>query len=103
MHLLFAAGFSNEVLQAACWTLIHSLWQGVIAAVMAALIITFTKKSAASVRYNLLIAVLFVFVLSISITAARQLLAGNEGESKEDDKTQLRPIVSGKGKGAGKR
>jgi beta-lactamase regulating signal transducer with metallopeptidase domain len=80
MHLLFAGGFSNEVLQAVCWTLVHSLWQGVIAAVMAALTITFTKKSAASVRYNLLIAVLFVFVLSISITAARQLLSGNEGE-----------------------
>src|SRR5918996_406771 len=79
MQLLFIGGFSNGVLQAVCWTLIHSFWQGLIAAVIAALIVTFTKRSAASVRYNLLIAVLFLFVLSISITATRQLLSGGKG------------------------
>ena len=70
---LFTGGLSNAVLQAICWTLIHSLWQGVIAAVIAALIVTFTKRSAASVRYNLLVGVLLVLVVSISITAVRQL------------------------------
>ena len=79
MQLLFTGGLSNEVLQAVCWTLLHSLWQGLIAAVIAALIVTFTKRSAASVRYNLLMAVLFLFVLSISITATRQFLSGSNG------------------------
>ena len=70
---LFTGGLSNAVLQAICWTLIHSVWQGVIAAVIAALIVTFTKRSAASVRYNLLVGVLLVLVVSISITTVRQL------------------------------
>jgi bla regulator protein blaR1 len=81
MDLLFTEVPSNDVLQAVCRTLIHSLWQGLIAAAMAALIVTFTKRSAASVRYNLLIAVLFLFVVSISVTATRQLLLGSRGES----------------------
>lgn len=79
MQLLFTGELSNAVLQAICWTLIHSLWQGLIAAVIVALIVTFTKRSAASVRYNLLVAVLSFFILGISITAARQLQSAGSG------------------------
>lgn len=74
MHLLTAI-LPPEILQAICWTLIHSLWQGLIAAVVAALVITVTKRSAASLRYNLLLAVLMLFILAISMTAQRQLLS----------------------------
>jgi beta-lactamase regulating signal transducer with metallopeptidase domain len=80
MDLLFTGVPSNDVLQAVCRTLIHSLWQGLIAAAVAALIVTFTKRSAASIRYNLLIAVLCLFVLSISVTAIRQLLSASKKE-----------------------
>ena len=73
MHVLFTAILSDEVLQAVCWTLIHSLWQGLVAAVIAALIITLTKRSSANLRYNLLIAVLALFFVTVSITAKREL------------------------------
>lgn len=82
MQLLFAGGLSNAVLQAICWTLVHSLWQGLIAAVIVALIVSFTKRSAASVRYNLLVAVLSFFILTISITAARQLQSAGSGSDQ---------------------
>jgi bla regulator protein blaR1 len=69
MHLLFT-GLPDGVLQAICQVLIHSLWQGLIAGVLAALVITFTKRSGAVVRYNLLLVVLLLFVLATGITAA---------------------------------
>jgi bla regulator protein blaR1 len=71
MQLLFT-GLPNAVLQAICQMLIHSLWQGLIAGVLAALIITFTRRSGAVVRYNLLLVVLLLFVLGIGITASKQ-------------------------------
>jgi bla regulator protein blaR1 len=69
MHLLFT-WIPEAVLQGICQVLIHSLWQGLVAAVLAALIITFTKRSGAVVRYNLLLVVLLLFVLGTGITAA---------------------------------
>ncbi len=49
------------------WTLIHSLWQGIITALIAALLITTTKKLTSIVRYRLLGCVLIGFLI-ISIT-----------------------------------
>ena len=76
MHLLFTAAFSNEFFQALCWTLMHSIWHGLIAAIITAVIVTLTKRSSASVRYNLLIAVLILFIFSTGITAYRQFQFG---------------------------
>src|SRR5258706_7089865 len=74
MHFLFLQGwFSEQLLKAIGWTLIHSLWQGLLAAVLAGLIIMGTKKSAARHRYNLLGAVLFLFIISGVITFLQQL------------------------------
>jgi beta-lactamase regulating signal transducer with metallopeptidase domain len=73
MHLLFKEWVSPELVQAICWTLIHSLWQGLIGAVAVALIITLTRRSPAFIRYNLLIAVLFLFIVSAGFTLYRQL------------------------------
>src|SRR5690348_10387622 len=90
MRLLFTGGLPDAVLQAICWTLIHSIWQGLIAAVMAALIVTFTKRSVASVRYNLLVVVLSFFVLSVGITAVMQLQSVSR-ESHEAIATTVQP------------
>ncbi|HEY4325407.1 MAG TPA: M56 family metallopeptidase [Mucilaginibacter sp.] len=60
--------FSDREINAACWTLIHSLWIGMIIALFAALVITLTRKSVANLRYRLLCGVLLLFVLSASIT-----------------------------------
>lgn len=80
MYALFAVGFSQAFLHSLCWTLVHSLWLGMIAAMVTAMIITMTRRSSARLRYNLFITVLAIFVLSIIITAYLQFQSqtGNE-------------------------
>lgn len=53
--------FPDNLIQALCNTLLHSLWQGVILAVITAIIIVSTRKSSPARRYNLLIASLVLF------------------------------------------
>jgi len=55
------------------WMLMHSLWQGTLAAVLAGVIITGTRKQAAVVRYRLLAATLVLFVLSAGFTFCYEL------------------------------
>lgn len=49
-------------------TLLHSLWQGLILAVITALILMLSSKSTAKLRYNLLISGLILFTISIGST-----------------------------------
>jgi len=67
-----------NIIQALCFTLVHSLWQGFLAAVAAGIIILCTRRSKAAVRYNLLTAVLVLFLGVIAITFVREL--GDNGE-----------------------
>lgn len=67
MHLL-----NDETMQAICWTLIHSLWQGLLLAVLAGLVIMLTKKSTSDLRYNLLSGLFFLFVAATCITFLKQ-------------------------------
>lgn len=46
-------------------TLLHSLWQGLILAVLTAAVLIFTSKSSARLRYNLLISCLVLFSASV--------------------------------------
>src|SRR6185437_1597030 len=61
------------ILRAACWTLLHSLWQGLIVALLAGIIMVLTKKSSSSLRYNLLCGLLFLFLGVSGYTFYRQL------------------------------
>ncbi len=58
-------------------TLLHSLWQGLLSAVIAGLIIMFTQKRSAYARYNLLIATMALFFISVVFTFCRQLAGIN--------------------------
>ena len=60
--------FSDHAIKAICWTLIHSLWIGMIIALLTGLVISFTRRSAAGLRYQLLCGILVLFVLSVSVT-----------------------------------
>ena len=74
MRLLFLRQwFSDDVLKAISWALIHSLWEGLLAAVLAGIIIISTRKSDARLRYNLLGAVLVLFMITAIITFFQQL------------------------------
>ena len=68
MHII-----PDTILRAVCWTILHSLWQGLIVAVIAGIIMVLTKKSSSSLRYNLLCGLLFLFLAVSGYTFYRQL------------------------------
>jgi bla regulator protein blaR1 len=74
MKPFFAASWINaEIIQALCWTLLHSLWQGLLVAVIAGAILMITRKSSAALRYNLLSALIVLFIGVVAMTFVKQL------------------------------
>ncbi|MGC4034721.1 MAG: M56 family metallopeptidase [Chitinophagaceae bacterium] len=59
--------FSGDAATAICWTLIHSLWQGLFFAIVTGLIMLGTKRSTPSLRYKLL-SVQFLLFIPVVIT-----------------------------------
>lgn len=59
---------SDETLQAVCRTFLHSLWQGMIAAVLAGLVLMLTRRTAARTRYNLLGLILLLSLIAAGFT-----------------------------------
>src|SRR6187455_2839562 len=68
----------DRVMQSVCWTLLHSLWQGLLAAIIAAIIIMSTRKSAPAIRYNLLAGLFLLFIATTGTTLMHQLLLVNK-------------------------
>ncbi len=64
---------TNETLQAICRTFLHSIWQGMIAAALAGIILWGTRHSSARTRYNLLGLVLLLSLLTSGITFYTEL------------------------------
>ncbi|MGF7078491.1 M56 family metallopeptidase [Mucilaginibacter sp. UYCu711] len=60
--------FSDGEVKAICWTLIHSVWIGLIIAALAGLVIAFTRKAAPAMRYKLLCSLLALFVCVMGYT-----------------------------------
>ena len=79
MPLLFLIDIGDETIRALNWTLIHSLWQGMLLSLVAGSIIFFTKKSSPSLRYYLLTVVLFFFIVAVAATFSLQLLKVKQG------------------------
>lgn len=65
---------NDSILKAISWTLIHSLWQGILLAVGAGLIILATRKSASALRYNLLSALFVGFLVMVALTFNYELM-----------------------------
>jgi bla regulator protein BlaR1 len=63
----------DYVIKALCTTLIHSLWQGLLLAAVAGMIIICTRKSTPVRRYNLLIGALAFFTVAVGFTFVVQL------------------------------
>lgn len=59
---------SDHVINAISWMLLHSLWQGLIAALLASLVILLTRNTKAATRYNLLLAVFALQLLAAAVT-----------------------------------
>jgi len=69
---------TDRAARAICWTLIHSIWQGVLAAALAAVVIACTRRVKASIRYNLLTLILLLLVTATSATFLYQLSNDSE-------------------------
>jgi bla regulator protein blaR1 len=57
---------ADREINAICWTLIHSLWIGLIVAILAGVIVVCTGKSKANLRYRLFCSLLVLFIITIS-------------------------------------
>jgi bla regulator protein blaR1 len=69
MHLLMTTHtIASRLIQAFSWMLIHSLWQGLLLAVVTAVILLLTKRSAAAVRYNLVLVQFLLFLVACTGT-----------------------------------
>ncbi|OCX52292.1 hypothetical protein BEL04_12510 [Mucilaginibacter sp. PPCGB 2223] len=64
---------SDHAIKAICWTFIHSLWIGIIAAALAGLVIALTNRAAAQLRYRLLCGILMLFVTAVAVTFFSEL------------------------------
>jgi len=67
---------ADQIIKALCNTLVHSLWQGLLLAAVAGLIVIFTKRSSSAIRYNLLISALALFAVGTVITFMVQFNSG---------------------------
>ncbi|HEY4150492.1 MAG TPA: M56 family metallopeptidase, partial [Chitinophagaceae bacterium] len=74
MHLPFMQ--QDTIIQALGWTFVHSLWQGMLLAVLAGLIILLTRKSGAKLRYTLLLSLFCLFLAATVFTFINQLNKG---------------------------
>jgi bla regulator protein BlaR1 len=87
MDLTIVKALPDYLVKALCGTLIHSLWQGVLLAALAGIIVVCTRRSGAAIRYNLLMAGLALFACTVAFTfiyelnqvkAAHPLIAGKQ-------------------------
>lgn len=68
--------FDNETfISALSWTLIHSLWQGLLIAAVGALVLILTRNASARLRYNVLCSLLCLFILATIFTFFWQIKA----------------------------
>jgi beta-lactamase regulating signal transducer with metallopeptidase domain len=93
MHLLSINElFLGRVMTALCWTLFHSLWQGLIAAVFGAFVLIRTKRSSPAVRYNVLSALFLLLTVLFAATFLYELqhsVAAADGGSVSGGKVAM--------------
>jgi len=77
MSLLFSL-LPSGVLQAISRVLLHSIWQGLLLAVVAAVVVLCTRHSRPAVRYNLLLITWALFLLCVTGTAIREVAQFNK-------------------------
>jgi len=65
---------SNRAVAALCWTLFHSLWQGLIVAILAAVLLIRTKQSRPTLRYKFLSTLFFFLAFLFAATFLYELL-----------------------------
>ena len=72
----------EQVVKAICSTLIHSLWEGLILAIVAAVTIVLTRKASSDLRYKLLTAYLLLFTAGILFTFFTELAKSPQSQGQ---------------------
>ncbi|MEO3408116.1 M56 family metallopeptidase [Mucilaginibacter sp. CAU 1740] len=92
MHLLLNTNtITQNLVQAFSWMLIHSLWQGLLLAVISALVMLLTKKASAALRYNLVLVQFLIFVAACMFTFVWEL-----NKPPQQSMVQLGDAIGGK-------
>jgi beta-lactamase regulating signal transducer with metallopeptidase domain len=63
----------SSLLKSVAWTFAHSFWLGLLVALIAAGIISSTKRSSARLRYNLLSGVMLIFLGAVAIVFIKEM------------------------------
>lgn len=84
----------DAVVKALCNTLIQSLWQGLLLAAIAGLIITFTRKATSATRYNLLVTSLLIFACGAVYTFISQLHIAHVNTVLQTPPAQVVPNIA---------
>jgi beta-lactamase regulating signal transducer with metallopeptidase domain len=63
----------ETIIRALCWTLLHSLWQGLILAIVAGGVMLLTRKARSATRYTLLATLVMGFLFLSGYTFFREL------------------------------
>ena len=66
---------NGTFISALSWTLIHSLWQGLLLAAVCAMVLILSRNTSARLRYNVLCSLLCLFILATVITFFWQINA----------------------------
>src|ERR1700722_3353411 len=62
----------ETIVRALCWTLLHSLWQGLILAIIAGVVMLLTRRASSSTRYSILGVLIIGFLAVSGYTFVRQ-------------------------------
>ncbi|MGO4294455.1 M56 family metallopeptidase [Chitinophaga sp. RAB17] len=68
MQTLWLTAWTSRVIPALSWTLIHSLWQGLLLAIVSGLLLIMTRKASAAVRYTWVFVQFLLFLLTVAGT-----------------------------------
>lgn len=71
--------FPQNIAQALCHTLLQSLWEGLLLALLTGLIILLTRNFRAALRYRLLVGALLTYTVVVSITLVWDLNSMTDG------------------------
>ena len=94
MQMLFIHSLiSDKIIQALCWTLLHSLWQGLLLAIIAAIIVMITRKSAPELRYNLFTALFILFTATAGFTFLREISLNKKIQPETIEILRVTPTV----------
>lgn len=81
----------NNFIVSLCWTLIHSLWQGLLLALITGAALLLMKRSGAAVRYRVLVTLFVLFIGVTIFTFCREWSANASQASVPPSNLQDRP------------